>query len=54
MPGQAGSRMDQRFCADISSIASSLNRIANFMEAAEIRARKEEEANAVADAAELG
>lgn len=41
-PGQPGSHMDQQFCADISRIARSLDRIAQVMEAAEKRARAQE------------
>jgi hypothetical protein len=36
---------EMRMWQDINSIASSLNRIANLMEAAEQRARKKDEAN---------
>jgi DNA-directed RNA polymerase alpha subunit len=35
-PGQPGSPMDQQFCADITSIARSLDRIAQVMEAREL------------------
>lgn len=44
MPGEAGSRMDQQFCADIHRIADSLSELANCAKADEMRKRRMEEA----------